>query len=194
MMDWDTYFLNIACETAKRTKCMSRPIGTVLVARKKFVVGTGFNGPPIGVKPCSDLAVWKERYNQQGLPPQLEALSSHTPTETTLTECPRRILGYQSGEGVWMCPAAHSERNAIDIAARLGMATEGCSMFLTCGIPCLECAKTIIQAGISEVVVTRMTIYEKQPITGLQMLREGGVKVRQYRCNAEAILKEKGLP
>jgi dCMP deaminase len=184
-MDWDTYFLNIACETAKRTKCMSRPIGTVLVARRKFVVGTGFNGPPIGVLPCSDKSVWRDRGLDAATLEKFPAL---------IDQCPRRLLGYKSGEGTWLCPAAHSERNAIDIAARMGMSTERCSLYLTCGVPCLECAKTIIQAGIVEVVVTRMTVYEPQPITGLQMLQEGGVRVRLYHCDAEAILKEKGMP
>ena len=186
MMDWDTYFLNIACETAKKTKCMSRAIGSVLVARGKFVVGTGFNGPPIGVKPCLDMTVWRERFAESGLPNMLV-------NRAVLTECPRRLLAYKSGEGLHMCPAAHSERNAIDIAARMGVPTEGCYLYLTCGVPCLECAKTIIQAGITEIVVTRLKVYESAPITGLQMLREGDVRVRLYHCDAEAILKEKGI-
>lgn len=185
-MDWDTYFLNIACDAAKRTKCLSRAIGAVLVARGKFVVGTGFNGPPIGVKPCSDMAVWRDRYDRVGLPNMLV-------NRPALTECPRRLLGYKSGEGLHMCPAAHSERNAIDIAARMGIATEGMALYLTCGVPCMECAKTIIQAGIIEVVVTSMKTYEQQPITGLQILHEGGVKVRPYHCYVEGILKERGL-
>ena len=192
-MDWDTYFLNIACETAKRTKCLSRAIGAVLVAQGKFVAGTGFNGPPIGVAPCKELPTWHTRlaYDNKMEWERLEKAwkyDSHT--------CPRRLLGYASGEGLHLCMAAHAERNAIDLAARMGHSTLDCALFLSCGVPCLECSKTIIQAGVTEVVVTSLTCYEKMPVTGLQMLREGGVKVRTYHMHPteiEAILKEKGL-
>jgi len=190
-ISWDAYFLRIACESAARTKCLSRPIGAALVARGKFCIGTGFNGPPVGVRQCNSPSLWYERYKDFQISLPLELATKNSPL---LSDCPRRLLGYKSGEGLFMCAAAHAERNAIDIAARMGIATEGCYLFLSCGIPCLECAKTIIQAGITEVVVAKMEVYEKQPITGLQMLREGGVHLRTYNCDVEAILKEKGMP
>ena len=35
----------------------------------------------------------------------------------------------------------HAERNAIYNAARIGVSTKGCTMFLTCDIPCADCAR-----------------------------------------------------
>ena len=43
----------------------------------------------------------------------------------------------------------HFERNANIIAARIGVSTKGCTMYLTCGIPCSDCARGIINAGIT---------------------------------------------
>lgn len=46
----------------------------------------------------------------------------------------------------------HAERNSIFVCARFGIATKGAVMF-TQGIPCADCTRATIQAGISEVVV-----------------------------------------
>lgn len=44
--------------------------------------------------------------------------------------------------------ASHAERNLIAFAARKGISTEGCTMYVTHS-PCAECMKSIIQAGIA---------------------------------------------
>ena len=45
----------------------------------------------------------------------------------------------------------HSERNAIYEAARHGVALAGTTMYLT-GPPCADCARALIQSGISKLV------------------------------------------
>lgn len=52
----------------------------------------------------------------------------------------------------------HGERNSIFAAARHGISTAGTVMY-TNGIPCVDCARAIIQAGIVKVVIHR--IYEQ---------------------------------
>lgn len=47
---------------------------------------------------------------------------------------------------------SHAERNAIYLAAAEGISTRGSVMY-TNGTPCNDCAKAIIQAGVSKVVV-----------------------------------------
>jgi dCMP deaminase len=47
----------------------------------------------------------------------------------------------------------HAERNAIYNAARVGIATGGCTLYIAAPLPpCANCARAIIQAGIVEVV------------------------------------------
>ena len=79
----------------------------------------------------------------------------------------------------------HAERNAIYSAAKTGIALENATIYVEL-MPCVECARTIIQAGISEVVVSadRMSRYESdkystQHVLAETMLREAGVSVRR---------------
>ena len=46
---------------------------------------------------------------------------------------------------------AHAERNAIDNAARIGIPLRDCWIVVTM-IPCMDCARSIVQAGIKGVV------------------------------------------
>jgi dCMP deaminase len=48
----------------------------------------------------------------------------------------------------WM---EHAERNAIYNAALNGVSTKNTSIYLTCGVPCCDCARGIINAGIKKV-------------------------------------------
>ena len=46
----------------------------------------------------------------------------------------------------------HAEENAIMHAARIGLALKGCTAYVTWP-PCTRCARSLIQAGVSEVVI-----------------------------------------
>lgn len=48
--------------------------------------------------------------------------------------------------------ASHAEQNLVAFAAREGIRTRGCSVFVT-HHPCSACAKTLIQAGVRRVYV-----------------------------------------
>lgn len=78
----------------------------------------------------------------------------------------------------------HAERNAIYLAARRGISTEGCTMFVELA-PCVECARAIIQAGLAQVVINanrseeyRGDRYTAEHSTALAMLAEAGISVR----------------
>jgi dCMP deaminase len=78
----------------------------------------------------------------------------------------------------------HAERNAIYLAARHGISTEGCRMFIELS-PCVDCARAIIQAGLVEVVINhdRAAEYKGERYSGeqsmaLEMLAEAGIAVR----------------
>jgi dCMP deaminase len=45
----------------------------------------------------------------------------------------------------------HAERNAIYNAARLGISVHGCTVYIN-WFPCIDCARAIIQSGITRVV------------------------------------------
>lgn len=65
----------------------------------------------------------------------------------------------------------HAEANAITKVARSNNSSQGSTLYVTAS-PCLECAKLIIQAGISRVVY-----HEMYRITdGLELLHRAGVE------------------
>ena len=47
---------------------------------------------------------------------------------------------------------SHAEQNLIAFAARVGIPTKGCDIYVT-HHPCSNCAKTLIQAGIKTIVI-----------------------------------------
>ena len=79
----------------------------------------------------------------------------------------------------------HAERNAIYNAARIGVSTKGCTMYLTCGIPCADCARGIINAGIVRIFVMRgggaiSQKWKDSAERSLEMFEEAGVNVQWY--------------
>jgi dCMP deaminase len=49
----------------------------------------------------------------------------------------------------------HAERNSVYNATLLGTSLKGCRMY-TNGIPCMDCARSIVQSGIKEVIVDKL--------------------------------------
>ncbi len=68
----------------------------------------------------------------------------------------------------------HAEANAITKVAKSNNSSKGATLYVT-DSPCIECAKLIIQAGISRVVYDR----EYRITDGLDLLRRAGIRVEQ---------------
>lgn len=59
---WDEYFMEITHLVAKRSTCLRRQVGAVLV-KDKNILATGYNGAPSGVAHCLDVGCLRERYD-----------------------------------------------------------------------------------------------------------------------------------
>jgi dCMP deaminase len=75
--------------------------------------------------------------------------------------------------------ASHAEANLIAFAAREGITTKGCTVFVT-HYPCSSCARTLIQAGITCVVVGPGTtsMPAEEFLAAREMFSEAGVTTR----------------
>jgi dCMP deaminase len=84
----------------------------------------------------------------------------------------------------------HAERNAIYHGPRTGVSFKGCRIYVTL-CPCMDCARGIIQSGITEVIINRPftdAYIKASPNSNWQkdfeevesMLTEAGVTVRWY--------------
>ena len=79
----------------------------------------------------------------------------------------------------------HAERNAIYNAARIGVSTLGTTMYMTCGMSCSDCARAIINSGISKIVLrkgkgAKGDKWNESSIRSIQMFKEAGVIVEYY--------------
>lgn len=77
--------------------------------------------------------------------------------------------------------ASHAEQNIVAFAAREGIMTRGCMLYVT-HHPCSSCARSIIHAGIACVVMgdgmTSMPPEEFE--AAAEMFAEAGVMVRKF--------------
>lgn len=128
--DWDEYFLNIAQEVGKRSTCLRRRYGAIIV-KDKIIVSTGYNGAPRGEDNCIDTGI-----------------------------CERERLHIPKGERYELCVAVHAEANAIINADPLKMQDATIYIVginvadgsFASGAPCLMCRRMIKNAQIANVI------------------------------------------
>ena len=90
-LDKNNYYLNIAETVAKRSTCLRKAFGAVIVKNDE-IISTGYNGAPRGRKNCNDLC-----------------------------SCIRNELNIPRGERYELCRSVHAEANAIISASRQEM-------------------------------------------------------------------------
>lgn len=168
---WDLYFLRTAKEVSKKSKCLSRKIGAVLV-KDKCIISTGWNGAPRGVKECNERSILF--YNK------LDNDSHFWASIFNPKQCPRREFGYKSGQGLHLCQAGHAERNALINAGRNGISTKDTTLYCVCPLPCKECCIEIINAGVIRVVCLEGNDYDGYSRV---LLNEAKVKIKQIKEN-----------
>ena len=98
---WDEYFMEMALLTAKRSTCLRRSVGAVIV-QEKHIIATGYNGAPKGIPHCEEIG-----------------------------GCIREQQKVPSGEHHELCRALHAEQNAIIQAATLAQSIEGATIYIT---------------------------------------------------------------
>lgn len=62
--DWDHYFIEITSVVAKRSTCLRRRVGAILV-RDKRILATGYNGAPKRLAHCHEVGCLRQ---QMGVP------------------------------------------------------------------------------------------------------------------------------
>lgn len=61
---WDEYFLELAGLIARRSTCLRRNVGAVLVKEER-IIATGYNGAPRGLQHCLDAGCLRQ---EKGIP------------------------------------------------------------------------------------------------------------------------------
>ncbi len=84
----------------------------------------------------------------------------------------------------------HAEANAITKLAKSTNSSEGATMYVTCS-PCFDCAKLIVQAGISRLVY-RDLYTKRECLDALAMLAEAGVVIVQNKNGGNSLDSTQG--
>ncbi|MCL5269806.1 MAG: dCMP deaminase family protein [bacterium] len=98
--------------------------------------------------------------------------------------CSRCAGAGASGTNLDECLCVHAEENALIQAAAHGVAIRGATLYTTF-CPCSYCAKSIINAGIAEVVYR--DAYAMDEITH-RLFREAGVRLRSIKDLPEILV------
>lgn len=123
----DEYYLGIARAVAKRSTCLRRQYGAVIVKNDR-IVSTGYNGSARGDKNCCDVGTcWREEHN------------------------------IPHGEQYERCLAVHAEDNAISQAGRETIGATLYLAGFENGVeimaePCMMCDRKIKNAQIKKVI------------------------------------------
>jgi dCMP deaminase len=57
---WEEYFMDIARLVARRSTCLRRQVGAVMV-KEKNILATGYNGTPSGIAHCAETGCLREQ-------------------------------------------------------------------------------------------------------------------------------------
>lgn len=142
------YFMDIAIRTSKLSYAKRLQVGAVIIKGNQ-ILASGYNGMPSGWENVCEITI-PEHINPK----------TRTITSTQIISKPEVM---------------HAERNAIDKVASSNESTLGAVMFTT-HAPCLECAKSIYNTGIT-------TVYYKEEYRsndGINFLKKTGVHVHKY--------------
>jgi len=126
------YYLDIAEAVSRRSTCLNRLSGAIIVKNDE-IVSTGYSGAPRGRKNCTDLGFCRrEKYLSAG------------------------------EERFELCRSVHAEANAIISASRreclgatlyLVFVNPATGEYIPDSVPCTVCRRLIINAGLTTVIV-----------------------------------------
>lgn len=180
----DEMLMEVAHVIAKRGTCSRLQVGAVF-SREGRIVSAGYNGAPAGMPHCvHEEYTWKHHFSMEMIPSWLKDFFQsndsigHQPIEGTVYsyDGERITASYHPGNSISPssgCEVSeHAERNAIAWAARHGLALEGTEVHVT-HMPCLACARTMINAGVTRVMYKE----EYRLKDGVILLDQAGVEV-----------------
>ena len=131
------------------------------------------------------MPVFQDKFFLWGLSVFLGSLAGHSFMKLELRNSPQSPMAGEMSGHFFMNDHWDGFDDAIYNAARIGVSTKGCTMYLSCGIPCSDCARGIINAGIIRIFCERGDItkgkhWEKNYERSWAMLEEAGINVQFY--------------
>lgn len=169
---FDITYMSMALAMSKLSYARRKQVGCVIVSKDDQIISQGFNGTPSGM---DNNCEW-DWCSAKGAPiksPLSDCKEENVPFEVEddiKTKC-NCCVHYRLKTKPYVL---HAESNAIAKCARSNQSTKDATLYVTLS-PCIECAKTIVQAGIKRVVYAE---YYDNP-EGIELLESVGITVEQ---------------
>ena len=158
----DRVFLNMTKEVSTLSYCIRAKVGSLIV-KNGNVISFGYNGTPTGADNCCE--------DKQYMDVDGGAWLDQATVE--------KNWPFRDEKGkyalVSKSEVLHAESNAILKAAKMGISTDGSTMYVTLS-PCKDCAKLILQSGIQRVVYLELF---KRDFGSVEFLKQF-IKVEKY--------------
>lgn len=143
----DTTYLKMASVWSQLSKANRKKVGCLIV-KNGMIISDGYNGTPKGFDNRCETSIMPESISS-------DDLSDH----------PRNAL-------ITKPEVLHAESNAITKLAKSTQSSIDSELYTTAS-PCLDCAKLIIQSGISRVIYNEL--YKNSE--GIDLLKKAGIIV-----------------
>jgi dCMP deaminase len=156
---WDETWMEMALAMSKRSKCVNRQVGCVIVTTQNRPMAVGYNGPPANFETAPVIHF--------GVP-------ASPKSDNCADWCPRGGSN-DRGTSYSNCVSVHAEANALLFADRRDY--EGGTIYVT-NPCCWDCAKLVSNSGVARVVV-RMSEADGHydHIPALDLIRSCGIRV-----------------
>jgi dCMP deaminase len=169
-----SFYMGFAEHCAQMSRAQRLQVGAVIV-KDDNIVSFSWNGTPAGWDNVCEYKEWMDRGAGGWLDP--EEIESRWPYEGVYTDQDGHTI--KGRYALKTKPEVlHAEMNSLMKLAKSPESGKGASLFTTHS-PCLECAKGIYQAGISEVFFRD----HFRSDDGIKFLEKCGIKLEQCRVH-----------
>lgn len=156
----DCRYLRMARVWAENSYAIRLKVGALIVSKEGNIISDGYNGTPSGFENVCEVASDKQYEPFPHLSDELKR------------DCLKKQLALGNIKLITKPYVLHAEANAITKLARSTQSSNGATLYVT-DMPCIECSKLIIQAGIRRVVYERPYRIED----GVKLLERAGIEV-----------------
>jgi len=163
---------------AKQSKCKRRQVGAV-IAKNGRIISVGYNGLPSGYTVDGEDVCEK----QIAVCPECGSadILHYDDLSHKCSKCEFIFSEVKTTLKTMHELVIHAEANAILFAAKEGISTCDCTLYVTTA-PCSECAKMIIQSGITRVVYQDEYINGSRE-DGLELMKSVGIVIEKGACD-----------
>lgn len=133
----DEYYVGIALSVSKRSNCLKRHYGCVIV-KEDEIIATGYNGSPRGEKNCCDLGLCNRLNKPHNSGDYSDCNSVHAEQNAMLSASRKEMLG-----------------STMYLACEESNEIEDCE-------PCPICMRMIKNSGIERIMNRKGIVWERQ--------------------------------